>query len=470
MPPTRSNLYTSTLHGPPQQFAPQQQGGHPMGAGGGGGGHVGHNPLLGGDRFGQPPHLLFNNAQPQSAAAVVRAQQQHQQQQAQAAQLQQQQQAIIGLIGRSGGGVSAAGLGGVVGRAGVGVGPSGGMAIDVRGPVTTPPERSMIRDVWAQDLDKEMAVLRDLVETYQYVAMDTEFPGIVARPIGNFKSKADYHYQTLRCNVDMLKIIQLGITLADENGNLAKIDGSVCTWQFNFKFSLNDDMYAQESIDLLTKSGIDFAKHAEHGIDVYQFGNLLISSGLVMYDDVKWISFHSGYDFGYLVKIMSCLPLPKEESEFRNLLSKYFPALYDIKFLMKSCRTLKGGLQDIAEEMGVSRVGPQHQAGSDSLLTGNIFFEMREKFFDGKIDDAKYLGQVWGLNGAGISPPNINGVGTVVYNNGVPVPSTPTTDRNSQNPPTPGSTTPSQQQQQQQNGQPGTPNQYNLQYGKIGGM
>ncbi|PWW78642.1 ribonuclease H-like protein [Tuber magnatum] len=76
-------------------------------------------------------------------------------------------------------------------------------------------------------------------------------------------------------------------------------------------------------------------------IDVYQFGNLLISSGLVMYDDVKWISFHSGYDFGYLVKIMSCLPLPMEESEFRNLLSKYFPALYNIKFLVKSCPTLK---------------------------------------------------------------------------------------------------------------------------------
>jgi len=127
-------------------------------------------------RFGQPPHLLFNNPQQQSAAAVVRAQQQQQQQhqqqqQAQAAHIQQQQQTIIGLLGRGGGGVSAAGLGGVVGRTGVGVGSGSGMAIDVRGPVTTPPERSMIRDVWAQDLEKEMAVLRDLVETYQYVAM-----------------------------------------------------------------------------------------------------------------------------------------------------------------------------------------------------------------------------------------------------------------------------------------------------------
>lgn len=38
---------------------------------------------------------------------------------------------------------------------------------------------------------------------------DTEFPGVVARPIGQFTGNADYHYQTLRCNCDLLKIIQL---------------------------------------------------------------------------------------------------------------------------------------------------------------------------------------------------------------------------------------------------------------------
>lgn len=51
-------------------------------------------------------------------------------------------------------------------------------------------------------------------------------------------------------------------------------------------------MYAQDSIELLTKSGIDFKKHEEYGIDVEHFGELLISSGFVLLDDVKWISFH----------------------------------------------------------------------------------------------------------------------------------------------------------------------------------
>lgn len=64
---------------------------------------------------------------------------------------------------------------------------------------------------------------------------DTEFPGVVARPIGQFRTSSDYHYQTLRCNVDLLKIIQLGVTFADEHGNLPR---NVCTWQFNFKFNL----------------------------------------------------------------------------------------------------------------------------------------------------------------------------------------------------------------------------------------
>lgn len=82
-----------------------------------------------------------------------------------------------------------------------------------------------------------MHITTKWVEIFKSLTLeqDTEFPGIVARPMGTFKNKADYHYQTLRCNVDMLKIIQLGITLADEEGNMPE----VCTWQFNFKFSLS---------------------------------------------------------------------------------------------------------------------------------------------------------------------------------------------------------------------------------------
>lgn len=41
---------------------------------------------------------------------------------------------------------------------------------------------------------------------------------------------------------------------------------------------------------------------------------------------------------------------------------------------MKSCKALQGGLQDIADQMQIKRIGRQHQAGSDSLLTGQVYF------------------------------------------------------------------------------------------------
>ena len=50
-------------------------------------------------------------------------------------------------------------------------------------------------------------------------------------------------------------------------------------------------MYAQDSIDMLTTAGIQFKRHEEEGIDVDQFAELLISSGLVLSDDITWITF-----------------------------------------------------------------------------------------------------------------------------------------------------------------------------------
>ena len=235
-----------------------------------------------------------------------------------------------------------------------------------------------------------------------------------------------------------------------------------CTWQFNFQFSLAEDMYSQDSLDFLNAAGLDLDAHEKNGIDPTRFGSTLMTSGLVMDEDVKWISFHSGYDFAYLVKLLHPHPIPENEAEYRKILQKYFPSIYDIKFIVKDVQNAqrtqpvndisltaaatnilnnlgqKSGLQDLADEIGIKRVGVAHQAGSDSLLTGRVFFEVKKIILNGTVDSDKYLNRVWGLQGAGspntapsttgLTPstyqPNIEGQsntpnlnGATIYNN-----------------------------------------------------
>lgn len=51
----------------------------------------------------------------------------------------------------------------------------------------------------------------------------------------------------------------------------------------------------------------------------------------------------SGYDFGYLIKILTNSNLPEEELDFFEILRLFFPVIYDVKYLMKSCKNLKVG-------------------------------------------------------------------------------------------------------------------------------
>lgn len=268
--------------------------------------------------------------------------------------------------------------------------------------MSTPSKKSgdkniQIREVWNENLESEFALIREIVDDYPFVAMDTEFPGIVCRPLGNFKSSSDYHYATLKANVDMLALIQLGLTFSDSHGNLPDCGtGSACVWQFNLReFDVQNDVFAADSIELLRQSGMDFKKNSEEGVDSFRFAELLMSSGIVLNDSVHWVTFHSGYDFGYLLRLLTCQNLPDSQAGFFSLISIYFPTIYDIKHLMKFCNNLHGGLNKVAELLDVERVGNSHQAGSDSLLTSSVFRKLKETYFNGSTE--KYAGVLYGL-------------------------------------------------------------------------
>lgn len=272
--------------------------------------------------------------------------------------------------------------------------------MDAPAPATEGPDAVEIREVWAGNLEQEFKLINKVVDSYPYVAMDTEFPGFVVKPNTErrFDSESDRNYAALEGNVNVLKLIQLGLTLSNEAGALPPCGkgGRGCIWQFNFRgFDPDADPCNSDSIDLLRRSGIDFDRFLADGADSTRFAELMMTSGVVLNDDVQWITFHSGHDFGYLLKVLTGKEIPKTLDGFLELTKTFFPVMYDVKHLMKFCGGLYGGLSKLAELLDVKRVGTGHQAGSDSHLTLGCFLKLKEFYLQEAVK--KYDGMLFGL-------------------------------------------------------------------------
>lgn len=102
-----------------------------------------------------------------------------------------------------------------------------------------------------------------------------------------------------------------------------------------------------------------------------------MGSGLIVNPEVYWVAFHGSYDFTYLIKTLIMDQLPSKSETFLNYLKHLFPNIYDIKTIINDHEDWKSySLSRLANELGIKRTGIQHQAGSDALLTLEIFFSL----------------------------------------------------------------------------------------------
>ncbi|XP_033099048.1 CCR4-NOT transcription complex subunit 7-like, partial [Anneissia japonica] len=129
----------------------------------------------------------------------------------------------------------------------------------------------------------------------------------------------------------------------------------------------SEDMYAQDSIQLLTSSGIQFKKHEEDGIDAEYFAELLMTSGIVLSEEVKWITFHSLFLFLLVIPLNQTIVLLQQKNYFEDNIDddKYLGHLYGL---------------------------------------GSSY-----NYFEDNIDDDKYLGHLYGLGSSYVQNGNAFG-------------------------------------------------------------
>ena len=269
---------------------------------------------------------------------------------------------------------------------------------------------SFIKEVYNDNLEEAFKEINSIKKEFNYIGMDTEFPGVVynIKPITR-----DFYYKTMKTNVNATKLIQLGISFTNKYGEFPE-KYKYHTWQFNFQFDEEKDKYSQESLNLLKNNGINSEKLKKKGIKPEDFSGKLLSSGLVLNPKFRWVSYQGSYDFAYLLRILIKDNLPETEGEFTKLLNLYFPSFYDVRMLIRDDENLfYGGLNKLIANLDIERKGINHQAGSDSIATIEAFHQLRE---DEIIDNNKIKTLKNVLYGLGIGEDNEN---TIKYMNNI---------------------------------------------------
>ena len=270
---------------------------------------------------------------------------------------------------------------------------------------------SFIKDVYEDNFEEAFREINSIKKEYNYIGMDTEFPGVVSF-LKNITK--DFYYKNMKNNVNSTKLIQLGITLTNNKGEFPE-KYKYHTWQFNFRFDQEKDKFSQESLDLLKHNGINFEKLKKNGIKQEDFAQKLLSSGLVLNPHIHWVCYQGSYDFAYLLRLLINDNLPESEDEFMKSINIFFPTFSDVRMMIRDNENLfHGGLSKLIMNLDIERKGINHQAGSDAIATIEAYHKLVE---NGSIDEIKMKNLRNVLYGLGIGEDNENTIKYININN-----------------------------------------------------
>ncbi|KAF0929193.1 hypothetical protein E2562_016430 [Oryza meyeriana var. granulata] len=256
-----------------------------------------------------------------------------------------------------------------------------------------------IRRVTVDNLAVEMNTIRALLHRFP-VNADEDLP------------PAERYYKLAKARVDELAVLQLGITLCNNNGRLP-VTNTPCgrsvesAWQVGFSdFDLASHQHLNtDALATLRAAGIDFEDLRARGVPAAVFAVALFEFGIVSavnHGRLTWVAFGGLYDFGFLLKILTGgARLPETGEEFAWRLRAYLGNVYDAKYVATQLPVAidpSGGLVSVARLLGAPAVAVEEprQAGEKSLVACEVFMRMTGLFF-AYHDVAVHVGKIDGL-------------------------------------------------------------------------
>ena len=64
------------------------------------------------------------------------------------------------------------------------------------------------------------------------------------------------------------------------------------------------------------------------------FGEYFFKCGLIMNENLHWISYHGSFDYGYFYRLIKIALLPEYQEEFLQETKLFFPHNYDMKYMI----------------------------------------------------------------------------------------------------------------------------------------
>ncbi|KAF8732824.1 hypothetical protein HU200_015167 [Digitaria exilis] len=157
-------------------------------------------------------------------------------------------------------------------------------------------------------------------------------------------------------------------------GDLPQAPSPMIALEINLEFDEDARQYNGASIDFLTEQGHRLAEHRDRGVTAKQFLDGLLHP--LLSEHITWIMFHGDRDLGFLTRLLQGA-LPSDRAAFMREVRRQFPIFYDLRVLGQLVKEgFSGKLSVLAEILGVERVGGEHHAGSDALLTMSCFWEI----------------------------------------------------------------------------------------------